>query len=733
MKHSHLQLLLKTLIGLTLIIIVVFMPVSKDASTAQESNEMLPPIAIKKPLTIITHGDVRIDDYAWMRDSNWQSGVRIDNKEIIAHLEDENKYTEHMLAPLKPLAAQLLEEMKGRIKFNDRTVPVEDRGYLYFAQLNEGQDYWQHWRQAVGTSESENQLLLDENLLAEGKQFIDVADLSISEDHTKLAYTLDDEGNEEYKVVVVNLETGESLPDELRHASGNLEWDAEGNGIFYLKLDERHRANKLYYHKLGTKQNEDTLIFQEERDEFHMSFSKSSDRSSILIASGNSDSSETYYLLLEAFNASSCHPQVILPRQAGRLYEADIAAGKVYVSINDHGKNFRLIATDLQELATKQDDLNSWNEVLPHYKERYLVRFDLAENHLMYVHRVEGLNQIFVRDLTTNQDHHIEFQDASYAANASFPTYESKFVRISYSSMRQPATIYDFQIDTQELVTRKVDEIPSGFDPNNYRVERVWATSEDGVKVPISLVYNTKVVHPKVKPAPVLLYGYGSYGINVAPSFNKKSISLIDRGIIYAIAHIRGGDDLGYEWYEQSKFLGKKLTFQDFIACSEELVRTGYTESGKIAIMGGSAGGMLMGAVVNARPELFGAVVAMVPFVDVLNTMLDETLPLTPGEYTEWGNPKEKQYYDYIKSYSPYDNVQKQAYPAMLVTGGISDPRVTYWEPAKWVAKLREHNTGNLPILLKTEMGAGHFGPSGITEELKEFSEIYAFVISQLL
>ncbi|MEO0348245.1 MAG: prolyl oligopeptidase family serine peptidase, partial [Pseudomonadota bacterium] len=500
-------------------------------------------------------------------------------------------------------------------------------------------------------------------------------------------------------------------------------WNLDGSGFFYKKLDEHHLPTKLYFHRLGIQSAQDQLIFHEPNPEYGMGAGRSSDRQYLLISSGNSESSETRIINLKQDYQQQ---QVVFARQDKILYGVDIAGKYIYTSINDTGPNFRLIRTDLTSFtSTKRDQ---WLEVIAHHDERYLVGFSLQQQYLSFTLRISGLNKLFVTEIDNlPKVQQIPFDDASYTAGCSFPTYDLPLLRVGYSSFRMPATVYEFNPATSELIHRKTAEIPSGHNPKDYVVERLYAPTDDGVAVPISLFYNKNKVNPSQAPAPLLLYGYGSYGINIPARFSKSVLSLVDRGAIYAVAHIRGGDDLGYEWYNQTRFLGKKKTFNDFITATKYLIEQKYTSPKQIVIQGGSAGGMLMGAVANAAPELYKGVVAMVPFVDVLSTMLDHMLPLTPGEYTEWGNPAASdELYNYIASYSPYDNVKQQAYPEILVTAGLTDPRVTYWEAAKWVAKLRDYNTGNSKILLKMEMGAGHFGPTGIDNELEELAEIYA-------
>lgn len=687
---------------------------------------MSKPVAVKRPFESINHGDIRIDDYAWLKDPEWRADEKCKNQEIIDHLNKENQYAENVLSPLKELSDKILEEMKGRIKFGDKTVPYREGNYMYYSKLNEEQEYWQHWRYNLDTESEE--LLLDENELAKDRTYVDIGTTKLSPDQNLYAFTLDDSGDEYYTVHIKNLETNEVIDEFIKNTNGRLDWDPSGNGFFYMLSDENHRHNKLYYHKLGSEQNTDLLIYHETNDEYFLSTSRSSDKSVLIIGSGNGGSDEYKFMLLNG-NYQNPELKTIVTRSDKVLYECDIANGYCYVKINDIGPNFRLIRT-----TVNNGKLGEWNELVSHNVDKYLTGFGLSDRYLSYSHKNKGLVEITVRKLETGKENKIKFDDESYSASYSYPTYEveQNNLQIVYSSLGKPRTTYDYVFETDSLIIRKIQDIPSGFVTANYTVKRLWAPSLDGTLVPISLVYNNKLVDPLKSPAPLFLYGYGSYGLTIEPSFNSRIVSFLDRGIIYAVAHIRGGDDLGFEWYTNAKFLNKKRTFEDFIACAKYLIDQKYTTKGKIAAMGRSAGGMLMGSILNMNPELFKVVVAGVPFVDVLTTMLDSKLPLTPGEYTEWGNPEDPEYYHYIKSYSPYDNIVHREYPQVFVTAGLTDPRVTYWEPAKWVAKLREHNVGNSDIILKTEMVAGHFGQSGITDELKDYALQYAFMIHHL-
>lgn len=653
----------------------------------------------------IYHEEKILDQYNWLRDPNWP---KVKDPEIINYLTLENDYCKKHQDEF--LEKQIYQELKDRIKEDDESYPVKRDKFYYYNRIKAGQDYYCLYRK---NSQGEEELLLDCNELAIGKSSFAIGDISISKDHSKIAYSYDKDGSERYTIYV------NGHPDQVTNTIGDIIWNKEGTGFYYISLDKNWRRNKIYYHKLGNKQTEDILIYHELDPIFSVSISETSDDNYFILNTSSSTSCEIHYMLNDG---EPKELKLAIKRRNDHIYELDHMNGKFYLKTNDKGKNFRLVVCNNFKQETFQ-------EIIAHNKDEYLTDFSLYQEYLVITKSILGLNQIEYYSLYNySLIKKIDFQEEVYEANVVYTNKEDSFLRIHYSSLTTPKSVLEYDFANKILYTRKTDEVLS-YDATKYECKRLWAKSQDGVKIPISMVYRKDKISLN-KPSSLLLYGYGSYGLGIPVNFRSNIISLLDRGFIYAIAHIRGGDELGYEWYEKAKFLNKKLTFEDFIACAEYLIENNYTDNNKLTIMGGSAGGMLMGAVVNKRPNLFKAVVALVPFVDVLNTMLDDALPLTPGEFEEWGNPiASKEYFDYIKSYSPYDNIVKQNYPNMLVTAGLTDPRVGYWEAAKWVAKLREFKTDNNILLLKTEMDAGHKGQSGRFKALEEIAMIYSFII----
>ena len=689
---------------------------SRAQSTTQQAST--PPKAVKKPITVTLHNDTRVDPYAWLRDTQWPD---ITDTAILAYLEAEKTYTEAQFAPLSDIQEQLYQELKGRIPEEDSSYPIKENDFLYYTRTETDKEYTIHCRKHIGSQDEE--ILLDENALAQGHEFFSLGVYEFSHDHQRLAYSTDISGQERYTMRIKDLKTGTLLPDVLENTSGeSVVWHKHLNGFFYVGLNDKLRADRLFFHKLGDTQDKDQLIYQEKDDTFSAGVRYASDRRYAFLELSSSDTHEQCAINLEG---DSLTPQIIIPRRQGHLYTADHLGNDFYVLTNDKGSNFRLIRAAVDKLAS-----GDWEELVAHDPAIYRVNFALYNNHLVLRQIEDGLPKIKVSALDTNlvlED--IPFKtEASYDATVEFTHFADPYVRLHYSSLATPATVFEYNLVTKEMCARKTQRILGGFDASNYQVERIKAPSKDGTMVPISLVYRKSL--KKVGGNPLVQYGYGAYGMGMDAGFSSKIISLLDRGFIYAIAHVRGGNDMGYPWYEDGKLLNKRHTFEDFIACSEHLIEKGYTTKKNIAIFGASAGGILMGYCANERPDLYRAIVARVPFVDVLNTMLDADLPLTPGEYKEWGNPKEETYYHYIKSYSPYDNVKAQDYPHMYVTAGLNDPRVTYWEPTKWVAKLRDLKTDHNMLVLDIKMGAGHFGPSGRYGYLKEeAAKYYAFLL----
>ena len=666
-------------------------------------------------------GDATLrDDYAWMRDKNWPKEVK--EEVILTHLQDENKYTESFFKSTSEMQNGLYNEIKGRIKLTDQSAYVKVDNYYYYTRTEEDKGYPIYCRR-FGSLEAPEEIILDANKIAEGKKFAKVSEVSVDPTHSKLVYNVDFSGDEKYTIQVINLENGEHLPDKIdnvckiENTCGDIVWSKNSLGFFYTPVNADSRTDAVFYHVLGTDSNNDKKIFEEKNPEYDVGIYESNSRDYLFISvSGHSDS-EQYVLDLSSDDLKT---QIVQARKAGVKYFTEHNGDYLYMMTNDAGQNFRITRAELKAL-------DSWSEYIPLDKEKPLDDFDITNNFLILNYKSKGLPFIKVLHLKDGSAQVVAFQDESYSAKGYSTNFVEDDLRADYSSLARPKTTYTYDFVKNKTTILKETEIPTGHHPADYEVRRIWANN-NGVKVPVSLVYK-KSLFKHDGTNPLYLYGYGSYGITVEPAFKQSILSLVDRGFVYAIAHVRGGDDMGYSWYLDAKFLKKKNTFEDFIACTEELIKEKYTSKGNIVIMGGSAGGMLIGAALNMHPDLYKAAVAHVPFVDVLNTMLDETLPLTPGEYNEWGNPKEKDYFEYIKSYSPYDNVSEQAYPAIFATVGISDPRVGYWEAAKWIAKLRSVKTDENVALLKTNLDAGHQGASDRFEYIKEVAEEYAFIM----
>ena len=673
-----------------------------------------PPIAKKVPFKITTHGDERIDNYYWLREKN--------NPEVLEFLKAENAYTDAILANEKALREQLFQELKARLKEDDSGVPYKDGNYDYYWRMVPGRQYAVHCRKHRGPNAKE-EILLDENALAEGKPYFNLGALEVSEDHRWIAYAVDFDGSEKYRIYFKNLVTGELSPEVIDGASTSLEWANDNRTVFYTLLDEHERPDRLMRHVVGENPAKDALIYKEPDPQFFVYCSKSRSRRYIFLDIVGKITSETRFVDADR---PTDEFRIIEPRRRGVEYSVSHHSDRFFIVTNDTVQNFRLV-----EAPVSNPGAANWKEILRGSSELFIESCESFRNHLVVHVREKGLPRLRIYDLKDFSFHTIDFPEPAYAIrsqpNAEFDT---EIYRFTYTSLVSPSTVLDYNMRTRDRVVRKVQEIPSGYDPSLYRSERLLAKAADGAEIPISIIYR---IDPKTGglngSRPLYLYGYGSYGYSVDAAFSTSRISLVDRGFIFAIAHIRGGSELGRHWYEDGKFLKKKNTFSDFITAAEYLIEKGYTRKGEIAIVGGSAGGMLIGAVINERPELFKAAVAHVPFVDVVTTMLDDKLPLTTIEYDEWGNPNDPNYYHYMKSYSPYDNVKTQAYPHLLVTSGLNDPRVTYWEPAKWVAKLREFKTDNNMLLHHINLDAGHGGPSGRYDSLREIALEFAFIL----
>jgi oligopeptidase B len=692
------------------------------------NSTVQPPVAAKKPHRFTQHGVVIEDDYAWLRDPGYP---RVEDPEVLAHLEAENAWFEARMAPHQPLVEELFQEMKGRIKEADSSVPVKDGDWLYWIDFEEGAQYKRWWRKPVAGGADE--LILDEVALAEGKDYFRVGAVSVSPSHRFLAWSSDTDGSERYTIRFRELGGNGALDDAVPSAAGkwgesevegtigNIVWTAAEDAVLYSLSDENWRHRTIKLHRLGSDPAEDVVIYHDPDEAFSCGVDLSAEKNWIIIQSGDHETSEVR--LIPAADPLA-EPILVRAREKGVEYDVDLVGETLFVHANDSHENFRLATAPLARPA-------EWTTLIEGSDAFYLTGFELFRDFYVVEGRQEGLDTIEVRYYgEPDRAEPVAFPEASYSAGlGNNPEFATDRLRLSYESMVSPATVYDYHVAERQLEVRKVQEIPSGYEAGLYRTERLSIAARDGTAVPVSILYRAD----REPAGPLYLYGYGAYGIAIPPGFSTARLSLVDRGFAYAIAHIRGGDDLGRAWYKAGKLERRANAFTDFVDVARGLIAKGYTEAGRIGIAGGSAGGELMGAVINSDPALWGAVVAHVPFVDVLNTMLDASLPLTPGEWPEWGNPiEDRAAFELIRGYSPYDQVRAQDYPPLLVTAGLNDPRVTYWEPAKWVARLREKRTNQAELLLKTNMGAGHGGKSGRFESLREVAEEYAFILWQL-
>ncbi|ARS27140.1 peptidase S9 [Sphingomonas sp. KC8] len=675
-----------------------------------------PPVAAQKPHSYTRHGHVIDDPWAWLKDAGYP---KVEDPEILAYLEAENAWFEAAMAPHADLVETLFGEMKGRLKEDDAGVPQKDGDWLYWWAFRPGGQYRVWHRKPVGGGA--DQIILDEPAEAEGKEYFRLGALEISPDGRLAAWSADDNGAERFTLRIRDLATGVDIETVTDVANGAVVWNADSSAVAYTEVNDNWRTYRARLHVLGSDPAGDVTLYEEADEGFRVAVSRTQDRAWIVIATGDHETSEVRLLPADDLAAA---PLLVSPRQPKRQYSVDSAHGRLWILTNDDHVNFRLAEADP---ATP----GAWTTVIAGSDRHYLRGVTSFARHLVVQEREDGLDQVRLRGYDGSEAR-IPFPEASYTAGlAANPEYDPPAYRLAYSSMVTPGTVYDFDPATGALTTLKVQEIPSGYDPALYATERLTITARDGTSVPVSVVYRRDFV--KDGTGKLFLYAYGAYGYAYPPSFSTLRLSLLDRGFAFAIAHIRGGDDLGYRWYLDGKAEKRWNTFHDFVDAANGLIAAGFTRAGSIAINGGSAGGELMGVVANTDPDLWGAVVADVPFVDVLNTMQDESLPLTPGEWPEWGNPiTDPAAFDLIRSYSPYDNVTAQAYPPMLITGGLNDPRVTYWEPAKWAAKLRATKTDQNILLLKTNMGAGHGGKSGRFDSLREDAEAYAFILTRM-
>lgn len=672
-----------------------------------------PPVAKRIAHVDTLFGDVRTDYYYWLRERG--------NPEVLDYLKAENEYTEAMMKDTKELQENLFEELKSYIKETDTSVPVKHGPYYYYSREEKGKQYPIYCRKK-GSLKAPEEVYLDVNELAKGKKYFRIGSMTLSPDHNWLAYIADTTGREKFVLYVKNLKTGEILPERINNVSYGIAWANDNKTLFYTTLDSTLRPYRLYRHVINTMPEKDKLIYEEKDGKFYAGVRKSRSDSYIFLELNSQVTSEVWYL-------DANHPEgkfkVIKPREYQVEYSVAHQGKYFYITTNKNAVNFKVV-----KAPVKNPSERNWKVFIPHNPKRMIYSVDAFKNHLVVSLRENGLRSLQIIELKTGKKYLIPAKEEVYTMSlGNNPEYNTDIVRFTYNSLVTPRSVYDFHISTGTKELKKQQEVP-GYDPSQYEEKRIWAAAEDGVKIPISIVYRKGFTQNGTHPC--YLYGYGSYGATIEPRFSSYRLALLNRGFLYAIAHIRGGGAMGRQWYLDGKLLKKKNTFKDFIAAAEYLVKNKYTVPEKLVISGGSAGGLLMGAVTNMRPDLFKAVIAKVPFVDVLNTMLDPSIPLTVIEYDEWGNPHKKEYYFYIKSYSPYDNVKPQNYPNMLVTAGLHDPRVQYWEPAKWVAKLRATKKDNHLLLLKTNMAAGHFSHSGRYDYLKDIAFEYAFIFKVL-
>jgi oligopeptidase B len=674
-----------------------------------------PPQAPREAHEAVVHGEVRADDYFWLRDRS--------DPRVVEYLDAENLYTETVMGPTKALQQDLYDEFLSRIQQTDVSAPTRRGPYRYYTRTEEGKQYPIYCRRSDEPG-SEEEILLDENVLAEGHEYFALGTFAPSEDHSLAAYSEDTTGAESYTLRVKDLRTGEHLADTLEGTYYSFAWANDGASFYYTTHDEAMRPHRIWLHRLGTVQSQDVLVHEEPDERFFLHVGKSRSKRFILVSSSSLTTSETWFA---DASEGATELRVVEERRPDVEYYVEHQGDRFLITANDTGRNFRLV-----EAPVDRPGAEDWTELLPHREDTKLEDVEAFADHVVRFERVGGLPRFVVTRTSTGDEHEIEQPEPVYGlflgGNA---TYETSVFRFAYTSLSTPVSHFDYDMNTRERTLVKQQPVLGEFDPDNYVTDRVWATAPDGTKVPISLVHRKGLSTDS--SAPCWLYAYGSYGASMDPYFDSTRLALLNRGFVFAMAHIRGGGELGKPWHDGGRLMQKHNTFTDFIACAEHLIAQGYASPERLVIEGGSAGGLLMGAVTNMRPELFATVIAHVPFVDCVNTILDASLPLTVTEYEEWGNPTEsEEVFRYMLSYSPYDNVEAKAYPNMLVIGGLNDPRVAYWEPAKWVAKLRSTKTDDRRLLLKTRMETGHGGPSGRYDALREGAFVYAFVFDLL-
>jgi oligopeptidase B len=673
-----------------------------------------PPVAKKMHTENHIHGGTLVDDYRWLREKS--------NPEVAQYLETENAYTDAIMKPTEPLQKKLYDEMVSHIKETDVNVPYKDGGYFYYSRVEAGKQYPIFARKKASLDAAE-QITLDVNALAQGEKFMALGAYDVSEDGNLLAYSTDNTGFRQYRLRVRDLRSGKDLPDTAEK-TGSIVWANDNQTVFYTVEDAAKRQYRLYRHKLGTDGKNDDLVYEEKDERFNIGAEKSRSRKYILLVSASHTTSEFRYL--DAGNPAG-EWKLIAPREQDVEYYADHLGDQFYIRTNDKGRTFRLVAAPVSDPGKK-----NWKEIVPVRADVMLSDFEPFQDFYVLVERENGLPQLTIVDLASGAKQRIAYPEPIYSASPQINReFKTKFFRYSYQSLITPSSVFDYDVEKHTSTLLKQTEVPGGYDPSKYKSERVWATAKDGTRIPISVVYR-KDLKKEDGSNPLYVSGYGSYGFSLPVTFSGNRLSLLDRGVVMAYVHIRGGGEMGKPWHDAGRMMNKMNTFTDFIACAEYLAANKYGARDRIAIEGGSAGGLLMGAVTNLRPDLFKVVLSHVPFVDVMNTMLDASLPLTVPEYEEWGNPNEKPAYDYMLKYSPYDNLKKGAYPAILVKTSFNDSQVMYWEPAKYVAKLRTLKTDNNVLILKTNMAAGHGGSSGRYDRFKEVAFDYAFLLTQL-
>lgn len=674
-----------------------------------------PPIAKQQPKTLKAHGEERIDPYYWLRDDERKA------EPILDYLLAENNYTQASLQPVTKLREQLYQEMTGRLQKDDRSVPYRRGDYWYYSCF-EGDDEYEKLCRRKGNLTATEEVMLDLNQRAEQHGFYQLGDAEVSFNQQLLAFSEDTQGRRQYRIMIKNLTTEQLLADELTDTSGDIAWASDNKTLFYTRKHPKTLLPyQVYRHVIGTDQKKDELVYEEKDKQFYISLYTTKSHQYVVIELTSTRTSDIK--LIDA-NKPLESPISFVNREAGHEYDVVDVADRFYIRTNWQAENFRLMTVSKKQMGNKQ----AWEEVIPHRPDTYLDDLEAFKDYLVIAERNNGLLQLRIRQLTNKQDYYLDFGEPAYTAYIDYNVeLDTEILRFGYSSLTTPDSVFDFNMRTRQKTLLKQDKVVGGFKPELYQSERLMVPVRGGVKVPVSVVYRKGF--RRQSDHPILIYGYGAYGSSLDPFFSSARLSLLDRGVVFALAHVRGGEDLGRQWYESGKLDNKLNSFNDFIDVTRHLVTEGYGAADNVFAMGGSAGGLLMGAIANMAPELYQGIIADVPFVDVLTTMLDESIPLTTNEYEEWGNPNERRSYDYIKSYSPYDNITRQAYPNLLVTAGLHDSQVQYWEPAKWVAKLRQYNTSNNQILLYTEMEAGHSGVSGRYQAYHELAMEYAFML----